>query len=466
MLIKKEPAIISKRILLAFSLMILVLFFAWLPRFLPKKEPSEVWTGPKHTLPIIAITTPPENLWDPEIGIYVKGNHDNFLQEGEAWERPAQLKFYEADGHLAFEYKIGLRIHGKNLRAMPQKAFRVYLKDSQNREASLDYPLFGPTGLQQFTSFALRVGDGQYTMLRTHLASELVAQNSNLDVQRSRPVIVYLNGEYWGLYYLQERFDDTYFSAKYRLGPKLVGVVETILRSGEDKGQAVPDRQNSVADAERYNQLLQAVRHCRQCETYDSISKSIDVDNLIDYLLFELYFDNLDWPYNNTKAWRCRVEPLPPKLLGLAGVLDGRFRWLFFDLDVGFGAATSPEQEMIKAAGKDPYERLIDPAFPFGNLFYDSVFQKHYVARMNELIEGGLNSDKAVEEIDRLAAEIRPEMPQEIERWGKETAEDGSHVVSSLEEWESRVALLKVFVQQRPEQFLQHTLNLFYKVGT
>ncbi|AKM78799.1 MAG: hypothetical protein UX85_C0004G0190 [Candidatus Beckwithbacteria bacterium GW2011_GWB1_47_15] len=404
-------------------------------KLLPKKE----WVGPKHTVAVVAIDTAPKNLWDEEIGIYVKGNHDNYLQKGKVWERPAEIKFYEVDGKLVFENKIGLRLHGEGTRLMPQKSFRVYFKEVEGGAGIISYPVFGAEGSKRYASLVLRPGDNQETMIRDELASRLVRQNSDIDVRLARPVAVYLNGEYWGLYFLQERFDQAYFRERYGASSNLLDLVEVVLASGENKGLAVVDKElNNQVAVEEYNQLLAKVRECHGCFGYYSLDGIVDLTNLRDYLVWEMFFGNADWPYNNTRAWRYKKEG--------KGELDGRWRWLLFDLDAGMGEAAV-----------NPYDQLVDEAFPLRNLFYDPNFISGYSRRVEELFGGKFRGEELAAEVDSLAAEVRPEMARQIERWGNQVADDGSHGVGSLDEWERQIELLKVFLSNRPEEFVSLT---------
>jgi hypothetical protein len=422
-----------------------------------------------HTLPVLSINLPPEGLWDDEIGIYVEGNHDNYRQTGEDWERRAWLRWYEPDHTLGFEQLIGLRLHGNAMRSMPQKSFRIYVRDEQGREKKLTYPLFGENGNRQHSSFVLRNGgsDQQYAFMRDRLASELVEQtDSNLDTQSAQPVVLYLNGQYWGLYYARERFDETYFTEKYQVDPEALSIVSIPLNTGETRGQAEPDSPHSKADAQRYNRLLADVRRCTECASYSQVANTADINNLVDYFLFEFFYANFDWPYNNAEAWRYRTETLAPVESQLVPELDGRFRWLLFDVDVGFGAGRSTSEEMVKAAQGDPYANFEDGAFPFRNFFSNPRFQQQWVTRVNQLTDTTLSEDNLLQTVDQLAAEIRPEMARHIARWSPETAKDGVDSVDSVEEWERRVALLKDFLRARPAAFREHTTHFIEKSRT
>lgn len=419
----KMPLLIT---LIVFLLIFIVVFFIRKSAI----SPDQTWSGPEHALPIVSITTENSNLFDPDTGIYVKGNHDNINQTGPDWVKPALLSYYDHSSKLQFNKPIKLQLHGWNMRSLPQKAFRL--------TGDLDYPFFGSTGNQQYSSLVLRVSDSQKTMIRDQLASQISQSASDLDVQIGQPVVVYLNQEYWGLYWLQERFDDQYFHHKYRLPAPMLGMVEIPLRSGDDRGLSIPVDSKDQPEADRFNSLLNQTRRCRGCQSYDSIGKYIDADNLIDFLLLEFFFDNPDWPFNNTKAYRFKVEPAHQLNLDQLQVFDGRFRWLLFDLDTAFGSAQT-----------NTYGKLLDEAFPFRNLFYDQTFRTKYYSRVSKLVESELNPDQTLSIFNQIVAQLEPEMTNQINRWPDQ--------IQTIEDWHQNLDHIKIFLKDRPTEFFQHT---------
>lgn len=474
---------------------------------LTKPQRQDFFIGTEHTLPIISINLPPASLWDPEIGIYIEGNNNNHRQSGDKWERPAMMRWYEPDQKIGFEHTIGLRLHGNAMRGMAQKSFRIYIQDENGREEKLTYPIFGEEGNLQHSSLILRNGggDAQFAFMRDRLAAELVEQSdSTLDAQAARPVVLYLNGEYWGLYYVRERFDETYFEEKYRVDPEALAVVDIPLDNGVNRGRAVGDTKQMEGEAALYNRLLSDIRACTHCASYSHVNSLSDINNLLDYLLFEFFFANIDWPYNNTKAWRYRTEIAAPVESQMVPELDGRWRWLLFDLDVSMGGSNDSTERMIKSANGNPFTNFEDHEFPFRNLFFNRPFQKQWTERLAELTQTTLSGDNMTATVDRLAEEIRPEMPRQVERWGGVKASESadlasqagldqesaagqngqselvdqealSHLgsysapvpsVASVEEWERRVELLKDYLRARPAAFTQHSQDFFTQANT
>lgn len=277
--------------------------------------------------------------------------------------------------------------------------------------------------------------------------------------------MVYLNGEYWGLYVLQERYDERYFAEKYRVDPEALALMEVPLTGHEDRGKAVPDSKRSTEDAQAYNQLVQRARSCKGCLTYDDLALQADPSNLIDYLLFELYFGNNDWPYNNSKIWRYKAESATTPEAAIMPQLDGRFRWLFFDLDSAMAPGRNSVEDMMKSANGDPFSQLDDDAFPFKNLFSNRRFQREFMARLDVLLQTSLNPDHVDAVIDQMAAEMQPEMARHTARWGNISSDRGLHVVRNEEEWQRHVELLKVFMRQRAISFPQNAQIKFEKLN-
>lgn len=426
-----------------------------------RTQTHDIFVGVNHTVPVLSLITEPKNLWDEETGIYVEGKHLNFRQSGEDWERPAELRFYSPNGVREFTQPVAIRLHGNHMRSMPQKSFRIYATDDEGRTKTLKYPLFGPEGNREYETFVLRNGggDAQRSMLRDPLASQLALEGSSLTALRSRPVVLYLNGEYWGLYFMTERFDDIYFAQKLQVKRQALSVIEVPLDISEKRGQAIAETKGSEDDAKLYNKLLADVRSCGNCDHVARLHGYADIKNLVDYFLFELFFSNIDWPFNNTKIWRYDSTIQSPEAFVLPH-LDGRFRWLFYDLDATAGAG-STEESILSSAQGDTYTKLVDDHFPFRNIFYTPSFRRLYLARMEELLKTTLSAQHMESTVDELAAEIRPEMPRHIERWGSIPSQSGYSVVSSMEEWERHVELLKLFVRNRPAGFAQRTENFF-----
>ncbi len=410
-----------------------------------------VFIQTNHEIAVINIATNPENLWDEERGIYV-----NFEEEGDEWERPAQLSFYEPDGRLGFQKDIGLRIHGGGSTGLPQKSFRIYA-GYLNHSDQINYPIFPELDYTKFNTFLLRTGatDWQHGYIRDALLHTLASDLTDIDTQAVRPAVVYLNGEYWGVYFLRERIDQHYLANKYGISKNRVSIIEIPHDVGVDRGKTRLDYGNNKA-VDDYNTLFEAAQHCSSCAHYSEFSVNFDITNFIDYMIFEFYSGNFDWPFGNVKLWRYErpARATPEELSSI----DGRFRWIFYDLDVGLAHQKKTVEDVIKSSQNDLYNRLSDNKFPFMNLFFDSKVKQEYLTRTAELFNDQFSPEYVMTVIDQLAASIRPEMPAQVARWRDEQAEQ---VFPTQEEWEQQIEFLKVYAQHRHQAVFEDTADFY-----
>ena len=416
------------------------------------EQNHDFYINSNHSMPIVSLSLKSNEVTDA---------YGNFLSSKDK-HLLGQVRYYENNQELAFEHGVRIDLHGESLNAAPQKSFRLTMVDENGNKQGASYPFFGQEPPTYFTSLILRNDEAKYTHLREQVANQIVSEATDLDIQRGKPVVLYINGQYWGLYFLRERFDETYFAQKYSLKSDALGLVE-ILLGGETKGSMAPIGKKSESDAKKLNKLLQEVARCVKCVPYSVADEIVDMDNLNDYLLLELYFANFDWPYNNYKVWRYQSEQLYLPESEFIQQLDGRFRWLFFDSDVSFGAGWTTEAKMIDAARGNPYAQLIDNAFPFRNIFYSPTFISRYISKMEDLLINQLDPENTDKIVDYWAEQIRPEMPAEIERWKEYNSKDRAFAIESMEEWENQVDLLKVYLRERPEFFKDHTQEFFDK---
>jgi hypothetical protein len=271
-----------------------------------------------HQLPIISICAEHHDLFDFETGIFVPGKHwnakepdwtGNYYQSGREWEREINLEYYEQN-NVAINQKAGLRIHGGNSRRFAQKGIRLYAREDYG-EPYFNHPFFDDKPIAQYKRLVLKPFSASWTQsgIEDYITLKM-ARNLNLDWLATKAVVVYINGEYWGIYYLQERIDDRYIEANHGVEPEkvdLMGNWSGMTEYGDNKDFL------ALYDFIENNDLSIGAN-------YETVSNWMDIDNFIDYQLFEIFIDNYDWPANNMKCWRERDS-------------DAKWRWIYYDGD-------------------------------------------------------------------------------------------------------------------------------------
>jgi uncharacterized repeat protein (TIGR02543 family) len=364
--------------------------------------------------PVMSIVTDPANLLDDDIGIYVRGRGTNrfeynFSKKGREWEREANLDYFDGNRNVAFSTGVGIRVRGGWSRAPGQKGFNVYFREEYGINNLKDYLLI-PGALQsnlktpitKYKNFMLRNGgnDSEYTKLRDIYVQSLV-YDRNFTAQVGVPCILYLNGEYWGLYNLQEKYSDNHTEYKY-------GVNKDNVMSFEN--WELDDGVES--DWSFYNYLMYdlGLRDMSIKTSYDDFCAAFDIQSYIDYFTFGIYINNEDWPHNNWRLWRVRnVEPGNP-------YGDGKWRWQVFDTEFSMGiysgGSVADALARIKSGSSDDRNKQ------FINLLTNDDFCRQFVITMMDLYNVNFNYNSNVAKLDEMADIYRPLMDHYYERWG------------------------------------------------
>lgn len=358
----------------------------------------------RHALPILHITTDPANLWDPEIGIYAWGYHDNFLRRGDEWERPATLEYFEADGSPVFSEPIGLRINGESSRAYRQKGLRFYFDDyGTSDDVVHDFFGDGPVRCERlvvrgaaYADFA--IGSGMAEPLHMDLGHP---------GSRWSYVAVYLNGEYWGAYSLRERFDSKW--------------VETTHEWADDDYVVVKDHEAVCGDYTRWEDFLAGLQAGDPASHawYQWLDSQLDI---ISYL---------DWVLVNASGQT--ADNMHGKNLAIVKIGGDRFRFMGWDEDILFLTANRDADHFSFYAAGDvaEYVEHTPPAWYSGgpwDFTFDwnallrrgmqsAEFKAVFRARAAELLDGPLSIRELTERLDALEAIQAPEWDHHEIRW-------------------------------------------------
>ncbi|WP_044281524.1 CotH kinase family protein [Myxococcus stipitatus] len=390
------------------------------------------------SLPVLSLVTDAEHFFGHDQGIYVPGRmHDpspegtagwgtgNYMQDGKEWERPVHVEWFEETGAPVFAQNAGVRIHGSGSAALPQKSLRLYAKEDYGPE-SFQADFFPGHPLRDFKRLLVRTSgqDQQNSKLKDCVLQGLLRE-TRLALQACRPTVVFLNGEYWGLHEVRERYDEYSLASHHGLNRKKVVILEGdgLLDTGE------------AEDAIPYAELLAYVREhdLSVPEHFAHVEARIDVEDFIDYHVAQLYFGNEDWPENNIKFWRHRGGSATP------GAGDGRWRWLMYDLDAAF--ARGAEANSLGRLLRD--ERMAEPfVVLFRGLMTSPGFRERFVARFHWHLDNTFAPERVLARLDATVELLAPEMPQHIARWRYPESEAS---------WRDEVQRLRDTLARRPE---------------
>jgi len=373
------------------------------------------------------------------------------------------LEYIEDDGKRALAQNIGIRIHGGVTRSYPNKSIRLYPRSDYDQSNSLDYEFFPGhtkrgTGepLNSFRRLLLRNSGNdsdrwsRSTFFRDAFMQQLIA-DMGIDYQEYQPVILFLNGEYWGIYNLRERLDHHYLASHYDVEPDEVTILE---REGAlDHGDP--------ADRLHYLKLIQYLEEndITSSEHYQHIKTQMDIDNFILYQAYQIYVRNTDWPGNNIVFWRYNRDSYDPE--APAGK-DGRWRWMVFDTDFGFGLRGGSEaftHDTLSFATEQGGTEWPNPdwsTFLLRTLLKNETFREEFISRFAGLLNTWFHPDRVTEILDEFQIRYQSSIPENVNRW---------RVPNSFNQWRNNVEGMREFGEKRPSYVFQHIKDYFNMDG-
>jgi len=382
---------------------------------------------------IISLVSDPVGLVSEETGIMVRGSSSNlwngtdqynFRQKGEEWERPAYLEIFDENSRgLRLSTGVGIRVRGGYSRGTGQKSFTVYFKNQYgiNNLSRGTYDLIpgakkaDGNRVDTFKGFMLRSGanDSEYTKFYDLFIQELLNDRS-FATQEGDPCIVYLNGEYWGPYNLQERYSDNHTGYKY--GVKNENVISYDNDELDD---------GNPGEESLYLNLINGV--INGSINYNQFCAQFDIDNFIDYWAAEVYINNEDWPQNNYRVWKVRNPALEAANNPYG---DGKWRYQMFDTEFALGLYSNSIRDPIDVILNGKYsENGSDPHLNnklFKKLLEYPDFCKQFVNTIMDLYNVNFHPSKFESLLTKYATRFAPLMGYDettpgtyFSRWGR-----------------------------------------------
>lgn len=405
---------------------------------------SESSAAANNSLAVISISINPEDMFDYKTGIYVKGatydkalrellnsgkgvNRDssrgldaNYSQKGKEWERSIHMDLFESDGTsttLALAQDCGIRIQGNFSRSDLQKGFRLFAR-SKYGNSTFEYPVFGDglkndadDTIDNFKVLTLRNGGNTaFTTKFSDTYWQSLLGDLDCDTQTSRPCVLYINGEYWGLYVLQEDYTQEYFETLHGVNKD-----DIVLYKGVGDSKEIEDDLGYKLDLGRlpegvtdethyYQDLLQFFQthaNLKDNADFDEFAKLVDVESARDYFAAQIWINNKwDWPGKNWSMWKTTSVD------GNNPYADGKWRYVFYDVE--FGGVMGTNDIYVNTIKDDGYEPqgLLDlgtenpAALVYAYLMTNESFRKDFATAILALKDNQFKKDEARAALD------------------------------------------------------------------
>ena len=432
----------------------------------------------RYPLPVISLVTDSLSLFDHETGIYIPGKryednwfnppwgspYANYFYRGEGWERPASFEFFESDGERVLAQDIGIRIHGGMSRALAMKSLRLYARGEYGaprfEHSFFDHPDAHPRHGERaladkhrtasYNRLILRNSGQDFhryaTMFRDAMIQGLV-DHLDLDTQSYRPAVVFINGEYWGIMNIRERYDRHYLARAYDIDPDRIDYMSgfaTVIEGSSAHFRAYRDylSQHDITDSLHFAH----------------VGTMLDINNFIDYNIANIYAKNQDWPGNNREYVRHRAEFDPDAGPGR----DGRWRYLLIDTDFSFGHQGTPPRphddtylNMLAIATGTPSTDAPNPSwstFELRRLLENDQFRSQFINRFAGLLNTVFSPGYVVGHISHYERLLEPVIEEHIDRWS---------YPPTLSAWRSHIRVMDYFGTHRAHHVRLHMMEQF-----
>ena len=406
----------------------------------------------RYTLPVVSLSIDENLLFDVDEGIYcagstfeswrsgtnaaARGNSPaNYRWTGRDYEYRMGFEYFNTQGSKEFGQLVGARIHGGFTRARRRKSLRIYPRNVYDK-SSFEYPFFSNRSDNEYKRILLRNSgnDERNTQFRDAFIQNLV-KHLSFEIQHSEAAIVFINGEYWGIHNFREWQNRHY--------------IERIYNVNRDELDFIGERMDiKDGDSIHFTQLLNYVsqNNLSDDSLFAHIETKMDLDGFTDYVIAQVYSRNSDWPDNNIKWWRKRVPYTPNAPEGH----DGRWRWLAYDMDFGFGwhrGLTEVNQNTLRIARDEAEVGVL-----LRNIWPNADYRRHFINRYADLMNTCFLPSHVDAVVDSMVDIYQPEINEHAQRWRH---------FNGVSQWMLEVNLIKTWSTLRPEHARNHVMDEF-----
>ncbi|HPF86810.1 MAG TPA: lamin tail domain-containing protein [Candidatus Limiplasma sp.] len=412
-----------------------------------------------HAFSIVSIVADPDELWNEETGMLTVGDNvdktngipfkNTVYREYGKVAREGYIEMYLKDGTQLLDQGMEFSLQGQYSLDMPQKSFKIKAK-AKYGEKYFNAQIFEDLDFTQYKGIVVRDSgnDCVWTRFNDAFQSQLIkAFNEQAETpstviyQDWQPVVVYINGQYWGHYNLRERAD-RYFATQHEgYSLDMADQIDVLEASGK-----VVYGTNS--DYKKMISKIKASSPGTNAEDLQYILDNIDVDNYFDYMAFEMFFGNSD--PGNIRFYRMRVD-------------GAKWKWIFYDADYGmFNSEFDSPTSYLDPDGAGKQD--IDNTLIVKLLENDEMLDK-FLTRLGEIYQF-LTTENMLEVFNSMADTLEPEMTLHFSRWAEENDkainfDSPTTPEGALRYWNTRLDRSRNVIKKRPTYFYEMVQEYF-----
>lgn len=387
------------------------------------KSESKTYTyivNENHKISVMSLAITPSEL---------KALHSHAWTEG--YQKPVTAQLLELEGG-GFEINCGLKLFGGSTRGHAKKSYELKFQKAYG-PAKLKYHVFPEADYSTFDSLVLRTGSqdemgdaSKKTLIRDIVATDLVAEYTSVDVQAYRPVAMYLNGKYWGLYFIREKIDET-----------LVGNHYNVDATQSNTDLLRIDSQVKSGSGKKYNKMISYISNnsLSNKDNYNKIKEQIDVENMADFWIAE--------------TWTANNDIVNTRYFSNKEVDNGKWKFIFYDID--FGIYNVDKNYYQFSTSSSGMTSVGYSTFLLRNMMKSSEFKKTYLERLSYNLKNTWNPDNFIKKYDDVIKEISlDEIKRNLSRWNM-----------SYSTWQKSVEFVKNFAKKRNNYMVSQAKSYF-----
>ena len=426
---------------------------------------------------VFAINGDPAELYEEPDGIFTE---ENYEKRGRASEREIYMEVLNPDGTAVTAQNCGVRVYGAYSRRNSQKSMKFYARKSYSPESGTFYLNFldrttsdgNATQIVRYDKFVLRASgnDYRFAFIRDELNQVLAADAGFTEYESVYPAVCYINGQYYGFFWVHASYCDTYLKSRYgdtpaKTAAKASGAEDyeegefVILEGGDTykKTEDGDDFNNTWAKTYDTDYYRFAYTDLTNSKNYAELREWMDVEDYLDYMAYNIYLCNKDWPNNNYKCFR--YVPAEGEELG-DGVYDGRWRYLLHDIDYTYSLYGQQEVKptydtlrVVLTEGTDRYSPLL------AALLKRDDCVEYFVKKTQDYANGALSPANIGIVLAEMNASRGDEMTYYYNYIASLGAEDADWVNES--QFQERMQEITDFAAARPARSLSFLKNRF-----
>jgi CotH kinase protein/Chitobiase/beta-hexosaminidase C-terminal domain/Lamin Tail Domain/Secretion system C-terminal sorting domain/Divergent InlB B-repeat domain len=389
-----------------------------------------------RTIPVISIATDSLLLWDNTLGLYKNAY--------KLKEIPVSMEYFTTDGKQAFSINAAIGPGSLTSYDCPQMPMQISIRPKYGTDF-LEYQLFSKP-VTKFNRLRLRNSGDAWTTnyMSDNIIYPITYKQMDAMNQAYTPVVVYLNGKYWGLYDLRDDFFPMYFTENFKdIDTTTLDQIEgSVIPTGSSGGMGFvmtgEGKKLVRGSTTAYTSMINTLK----AGNYSAIKEVVDVNSFIDFICMVAYGVNTSWGHNY-HYWKTAKT---------------KWQFLLVDFDQAF-KYTQLSTNMFTSGGGSISGALTTDTI-FSNLIKISDFKNYFAQRFAAHLNSTMAPARVSKIVDSIENVLKPEMADQVTRW---KADKG---MQSVSEWQTEVADMRKFVTERPPYVVNQIKNQFSLSGT